>query len=137
MKISISVEVKASLEVVWQAFNDPEDIIQWDSSEEWYTATACNDLRVGGQLKLEIVNRQDQTVMNFTATYTHVDEQKRIEWIDEEHRNVWVEFVQKGAVVQMNQTFDADPDLPEQAQRIDWLSVLERFAHYVEKSKRF
>lgn len=54
MKIKIQTSVAAPIVETWQAFNNPEDILQWDATDDWRTTHATNDFRVGGQLLLRI-----------------------------------------------------------------------------------
>jgi phenylpropionate dioxygenase-like ring-hydroxylating dioxygenase large terminal subunit len=50
MKITVETVVKAELNKVWGAWNNPEDIQQWNSaSEDWHTPRSSVDLREGGR----------------------------------------------------------------------------------------
>ncbi len=45
-KITIETNVAATIADVWRAFNEPDDIVEWDAAEDWYTPRASNDLIV-------------------------------------------------------------------------------------------
>jgi uncharacterized protein YndB with AHSA1/START domain len=48
VKISVETAVKAGLDAVWKAWNDPEDIQRWNcASEDWHTPKSSVDLREG------------------------------------------------------------------------------------------
>lgn len=49
MKIAIETRVEASPDRVWDAWNNPEDIKQWNMPhEDWHTTRSSVDLREGG-----------------------------------------------------------------------------------------
>jgi uncharacterized protein YndB with AHSA1/START domain len=46
LKITIETLVKADLNTVWAAWNNPEDIKQWNAaSDDWHTTQSSVDLR--------------------------------------------------------------------------------------------
>ena len=48
-KITVESLVKAPIDLVWNTYNNPQDIQQWNTaSPEWHTVNSVNDLRVGG-----------------------------------------------------------------------------------------
>lgn len=50
MKITIETRIKAPLAKVWAAWNNPEDIRQWNAaSDDWHTTSSRVDLREGGR----------------------------------------------------------------------------------------
>lgn len=52
MKTDVSTEVKAPLEVVWQAWTTPDDINQWNAaSDDWHNPRSQIDLRVTLKIK--------------------------------------------------------------------------------------
>lgn len=137
MKITVETNVAAPIADVWRAFNDPDDILQWDASDDWYTALASNDLRVGGKLLLRIEARGGGGLgFDVAATYTQVVPSRLIEcWMDDSRmvdRMVRVEFFETDTGVSVRQTFEAESTHPEGPQRSDWQAVLDRFARYVE-----
>lgn len=133
MKIKIQTSVAAPLGDTWQAFNNPEDILQWDATDDWRTTHATNDLRVGGQLLLRIEANDAGQGFDFVATYTQIELNRLIEFRDSDGRLVRLEFVESDKGVTIHQTFDADTAQPEDQQREEWQTVLNRFARYVER----
>ncbi len=132
MKITVETQVAAPIDEVWRAFNDPNDIVQWNAGDEWNTVSASNDLRVGGRLLLRIENWLAETTTDLAATYTQVELNKLIEFREEGGRRVRMEFVETEHGVTIRQSFDAEPESSEASQRAERQSVIERFARHVE-----
>ncbi|MHC8300341.1 SRPBCC domain-containing protein [Pseudomonas sp. ZS1P83] len=133
MKINIETSVAASIADTWQAFNNPEDIVQWDASDDWHTTRASNDLKVGGKLLLRIEANDGGLGFDFAATYTQIKLNRLIEFRDDDGRVVRLDFVESDKGVTIRQTFDAESTQPEDQQRKEWQIVLNRFARYVER----
>jgi uncharacterized protein YndB with AHSA1/START domain len=50
MKITVEAVVKAKLSKVWDAWNNPADIEQWNAAQsDWHTTRSTVDLREGGK----------------------------------------------------------------------------------------
>ncbi len=134
MDISISVAVRAPVEVVWVTFNEPSSNLRWDTSAEWYTASCTNDVRVGGYLNQRIAPRGPGEPLFYTARYVRVEPRRLLEWETPEGQRVLVEFAENGGLTDVKQTFSADPTLAVEEQRDDWQGVLDNFAQHVEYS---
>ncbi len=133
MKITIETNVAAPIVHVWRAFNDPDDIVQWDASDDWHTTWASNDLKVGGKLLLRIEASNGGMGLDFAATYTQIELNRLIEYREDNDRIARLEFIQTDTGVIIVQTFDAESTVPEDQQRSEWQAVLDRFARYVER----
>lgn len=131
MKIITETHIHAPIGVVWQAFNDPNDILHWDASDEWFASQASNDLRVGGLLQLRMTAKNGGESFDFTATYTRIEHEKLIEWRADDNLYACVEFIQTGSGVIVRQTFDPEPTPSVDEQRLDWQGVLDSFARHV------
>jgi len=47
--ITVRAIINLPIEKVWKFWTTPEDIVKWNNaSDDWHTAHAENDLRVGG-----------------------------------------------------------------------------------------
>lgn len=133
MKIAIETNVAAPLADTWRAFNNPDDIVQWDASDDWHTTWASNDLRVGGKLLLRIEANDGGMGFDFAATYTQIELNRLIEFREDDDRMVRLEFIETANGVTIRQTFDAEAKHPEDQQRAEWQAVLDRFARHVER----
>jgi len=132
MKITIETNVAAPIADVWRAFNNPDDIVHWDASDDWHTTWASNDLKLGGKLLLRIEPNDGGKGFDFAAIYTQVELNRLIEFREDDDRMVHMEFIETDTGVILRQTFDAEPKHPEDKQRSEWQAVLDRFARHVE-----
>ena len=133
MKITIETHVAAPIADTWRAFNAPDDIVQWDASDDWHTTWASNDLQVDGKLLLRIEATDGSTGFDFAATYTQIELNRLIVFRDDDDRMVCLEFIETDTGVAIRQTFDAESKVPEDQQRSEWQTVLDRFAQHVER----
>lgn len=132
MKIITETEIPAPIDIVWRAFNDPNDILQWDYCDEWYTITASNDLKVDGLLELRIESKVGKPGFDFAAIYTQVETNRLIEYRQmDDDRLIRVDFSENGTGTIVRQTFNADPTIPSNEERADWQGVLDNFGRYV------
>lgn len=132
MKLTAEANIVAPIGTVWRAFNDPDDIVRWDASGDWKIASASNDLRVGGLLKLRMTPRDGGPGSDFTAIYTRIEPNRLLEWRQvDDGRHISVEFIDTGSSVTVRQIFDGDPTIPCDVERADWQGVLDNFARYV------
>jgi uncharacterized protein YndB with AHSA1/START domain len=132
-KITIETKVAVPIADAWRAFNDPDDILQWDASDDWRTTWVSNDLEVGGKLLLRIEANGGGMASDFVAIYTQIEANRLIEFRADDDCMVRLEFVETDAGVTIRQTFDAESTRSEDQQRSEWQGVLDRFAGYVER----
>ncbi len=134
--ITIETSIAASINDVWNAFNDPKHILQWDKSDDWHTTHISNDLRVGGQLLLSMEGKNGATEFDVTATYIQLEPKSLIEFSMDDgqmpNRMVHMQFLITDIGVMVIQTFDIDTALSIDEQRSDWQNVQNRFARYAE-----
>lgn len=137
MKITVETLVKAEPKTVWAAWNDPEDIKQWNAaSDDWHTTRSTVDLREGGMFSARMEARDGSEGFDFAGTYTRVVAGKLIEYRMEDGRNVAVEFTEGADGVRVRETFDAETEHDPQHQRQGWQAILDNFARHVEAKKR-
>lgn len=73
MKITVETVVKARLDKVWDAWNNPADIKQWNSAQEdWHTTQSTVDLREGGKFLSRMEAKDGSAGFDFEATYTRI-----------------------------------------------------------------
>lgn len=133
MKITIETVVNAKLDKVWDTWNDPEDIKQWNSPHEsWHTTRSEVDLREGGKFLSRMEAKDGSMGFDFEGTYTRVVPQRIIGYGMSDGREVVVEFVERPDGVLVKETFDAETENPPEAQRDGWQAILDNFGRYVE-----
>lgn len=133
MKITIETIVNADLESVWSAWNNPEDIKQWNAaSDDWHTTYSKVDLREGGTFMSRMEAKDGSSGFDFEGTYSRIEDQKIIEYGMADGRKVKVEFIEKPEGVLVRETFDAETENDPEMQREGWQNILDKFAHHVE-----
>ena len=134
MKITIERVVNAGLENVWNAWNNPEDIKQWNNaSDDWHTTASTVDLREGGKFSSRMEAKDGSSGFDFEGTYTRVIPEKSIAFRMADDREVSVEFIQRADGVLVKETFDAETENPPEVQREGWQAILDNFKRHVEQ----
>ena len=134
MKITVETVVKADLNKVWGAWNNPEDIKQWNAaSDDWHTPQASVDLREGGKFSARMEAKDGSEGFDFEGTYSRVVPRKLIEYQMTDGRGVKVEFTEQAGAVVVRETFDAETQNPPEVQRQGWQAILDKFAQHVEE----
>jgi uncharacterized protein YndB with AHSA1/START domain len=133
MKISVEKVVKADLNQVWDAWNNPADIKQWNTAEEdWQTTESIVDLREGGTFKSRMESKDGSEGFDFEGTYTRVVPRKAIDFRMSDGREVAIEFVERADGVLVKETFDPENENPPEVQRQGWQAILDNFGRHVE-----
>jgi uncharacterized protein YndB with AHSA1/START domain len=136
MKITVETVVKADLSRVWNAWNNPADIKQWNAAQEdWHTTRSSVDLREGGRFLSRMEAKDGSKGFDFEGTYTRVVPHKTIEYRMSDGREVKVEFVEQPGGVFVQETFDAETENSPELQRTGWQGILNNFCRYVEAKK--
>ena len=133
MRITVETIVKASVPQVWQAWNNPDDIVRWNAaSDDWHTTRSTVDLREGGAFSARMEARDGSMGFDFAGTYTRVEPQRLIEYVMDDQRAVTVEFSEEAGGVRVRETFDAENTFSADQQRQGWQAILDNFARHVE-----
>lgn len=133
MKITVESLVQAELDAVWDAWNTPADIQQWNTAQDdWHTTRSEVDLREGGRFLSRMEAKDGSVGFDFEGTYTRVVPQKTIAYRMSDGREVEVEFVERDGAVLVKETFDAETENTPELQRQGWQAILDNFARYVE-----
>jgi uncharacterized protein YndB with AHSA1/START domain len=134
MKITVETVVNAQPSKVWSVWNNPEDIVQWNSPHEsWHTTRSAVDLREGGKFSARMEARDGSAGFDFEGTYTRVVPEKVVEFRMSDGREVNVEFIEQSDGVLVRETFDAETQNPVEMQRGGWQAILDNFGRHVEK----
>jgi len=132
MKITVETTVAAPMTRVWEAWNTPADIVQWNAaSDDWHTTAATVDFREGGMYASRMEAKDGSFGFDFAGTYTKIIPNERIESTFGD-RELIVEFVEQDGKVKVRETFDPEETHPVEFQRAGWQAILDRFAKHVE-----
>jgi uncharacterized protein YndB with AHSA1/START domain len=133
MKITIETRVKADLNAVWAAWNNPRDIKRWNAaSDDWHTTQSSVDLREGGRFSARMEAKDGSAGFDFEGTYTRIVPRKLIAYRLTDGRDVTVEFAERRDEVLVKETFEAETENEPELQRQGWQAILDNFARYVE-----
>jgi uncharacterized protein YndB with AHSA1/START domain len=133
VKITVETAVKAPLNAVWAAWNNPEDIKQWNAAQDdWHTTRSSVDLREGGKFSARMEAKDGSVGFDFEGIYSRVLPMKTIEFLINDGRKVKVEFAERNGEVIVKETFEAEDENPPEMQREGWQAILDNFARHVE-----
>jgi uncharacterized protein YndB with AHSA1/START domain len=137
VKITVQTVVNADLNQVWDAWNNPDDIKQWNSAQDdWHTTSSTVDLREGGKFSARMEAKDGSMGFDFEGTYTRVVPRSLIEYRMDDDREVTTEFAEHpSGGVRVTETFDAETENTPELQRQGWQAILDRFGRYVEAKR--
>ena len=134
MKITVETLVRANLQSVWDTWNNPDDIMQWNAaSDDWHTTQSTVDLREDGKFSARMEAKNGSEGFDFEGTYTRVVPQRLIEYRMGDGREARVQFSEIAEGVLVRETFEAETENDPELQRPGWQAILDNFARHVER----
>lgn len=131
--ITVEATIHAPLEKVWECWNTPEHIMQWNhASDDWHSPSATVDLREGGTFTARMEAKDGSVGFDFGGTYTTIIDQKEIGYTMDDGRTVRITFDGHGDHTHVTETFDAESENPVEMQKAGWQSILDNFRTYTE-----
>lgn len=131
--ITISATVNATPEKVWQFWNLPEHVTQWNqATPDWHCPKASSDLRVGGKFSATMAAKDGSFSFDFEGTYTEVIPNELLRYTMPDGRKVEVKFVSEGNATVITETFDPETQNPIEMQEAGWTMILNSFKNYAE-----
>lgn len=135
-QIKIDALVSAPPKEVWEFWNNPEHITNWNFAvEEWHCPKAENDLRVGGKLKTRMEAKDGTFGFDFEATYDEVEEPKKFSYSMSDGRRVVTTFEEIDGKTKITTVFDAESENSIEMQKDGWQAILNNFKKYVESQR--
>lgn len=133
MKITVETVVNAKLNQVWDAWNNPEDIKQWNTAQDdWHTTRSTVDLHEGGRFMSRMEAKDGSVGFDFGGTYTRIIPHETIEYRMSDGREVKVDFDEQDGGVLVKETFDTETENPPELQRQGWQAIMDNFGRHVE-----
>lgn len=131
--ITVATTIQAPVEKVWEIWNDPAHITQWNAaSADWHTPWAENELKVGGKLLSRMEARDGSMGFDFEGEYTAIETHKRIVYTIADGRKVEVIFTGNGNETAIAESFEAEGTNPPEMQQAGWQAILDNFKQYAE-----
>ena len=132
-KITIEAHVAAPVQKVWDYWNKPEHITQWNFAiDSWQCPKAENDLRPGGKLKSRMEAKDGSFGFDFEATYDEVAPLSKIAYTIADGRKVVTDFADVGGKTKIVTVFEAESENPVDMQKGGWQAILDNFKKYAE-----
>jgi uncharacterized protein YndB with AHSA1/START domain len=131
--IIITTRVNAPVNKVWEVWNAPEHIVNWNTaSPNWYTTKAKNDLREGGQIISRMEAKDGSSGFDFIGTYDIVKEHEHISFTLSDGRKVRIDFLANGNTTLIEEQFEAENINSRELQQSGWQAILNNFKTYIE-----
>jgi uncharacterized protein YndB with AHSA1/START domain len=131
--VTVAATVNASVQKVWEFWNNPEHITKWaQASDDWHAPYADNDPRTGGTFKTTMAAKDGSFSFDFGGTYTNVQDNSLIEYTMDDSRKVSVVFESIDGITKITETFDPESTNPIEMQRGGWQAILDNFKKYAE-----
>lgn len=131
-KITVQATINADIKKVWNYYNNPEHITQWNFADpSWQCPNAENDMKVGGKYRARMEAKDGSFGFDFEATYSEIIDGEQFTYGLGE-RNVNVKFNSLSNQTEVIVAFDAENENPIEMQRAGWQSILNNFKNYTE-----
>jgi uncharacterized protein YndB with AHSA1/START domain len=132
-KITVSALVNAPIEIAWNTWTNPSDIVQWNTaSDDWHTTKAENDVRVGGTFSYRMEAKDGSMGFDFAGVYENVIPHKHIAYVLGEDRKVTIDFSVENNKTKVVETFDAEHTFSLELQQTGWQAILDNFKKVAE-----
>lgn len=134
MIIKIQTEIKSEIKRVWECFNLPMHVTQWNfASPEWHCPKAENDLKVGGKFNYRMEAKDGSFGFDFWGIYDEIIPYEKIAYTLGDNRKVEIRFKQEENTVIVEEDFETEDENSAELQRTGWQAILDNFKNYTEK----
>lgn len=132
--ITVKSSVNAGLEKVWDYYNEPVHVQQWNAAHEsWHCPKAENDLREGGRFSYRMEARDGSFGFDFGGVYNSVKPKESFSYTMDDQRKVNVSFIPEGEDrTNIVVVFDPEAQNPVEMQEQGWQAILDNFKNYAE-----
>ena len=131
--LNVNIVIKADLPTVWEYWHTPEHILNWNhASDDWYCPAAENDFRPNGQFKYTMSSKDNATSFDFEGTYQSITNQRRIDYIISDGRQVKTYFTEDEHGTHISISFEAEDTFALEIQEQGWQAILDSFKAYTE-----
>lgn len=132
-KITVQASAIAPVAKVWEAWNDPQDILQWNAADPtWHCTTSENNLFVGGRFKHRMEAKDGSCGFDFEGKYDAVELNRELSYTMPDGRVVTTWFAGEDEKTSIKCTFDAETENDPDLQKQGWQAILNNFVNYVE-----
>ena len=133
MKIKIENTINAPIEKVWEAYTEPQHIINWNfASDDWCCPTAETDLKAGGKYRARMEAKDGSFGFNFEAVFDEIQPEKKLVYTIADGRKMSTSFQSEKEKTHVITEFEAENHNPAEMQRDGWQAILDNFKKYME-----
>ena len=133
--ITIETTINATIEKVWKAWTNDEDIKKWCfASPDWHMPSVNQDFRNGGNFSNRMEAKDGSFGFDFEGTFDSIKENELIEITLSDGRKWHTRFEAHGGTTKVIETFEAENENPLDMQEAGWQAILDNFKKHVEKS---
>jgi len=134
--LEVSQDINAPVSKVWEIWNDPKAIVQWNpASDHWETSDENNKIKEGEKFYSRKKSDNENAKLDLEGTYDEVIHEDTIAYTMKDGQRVKIKFEDKGDATKVTTTFDADDNISEEAQKKSWQEILKSLNHYVENNQ--
>jgi len=133
-QILVKSIIKAPISQVWEYWTSPKHIVNWNfANNDWHCPKAENNLVIGGEFHYLMSAKDGSFSFDFWGTYVNIIEEKQIEILLGDERQVIVLFecAENGTLI--SERFDPETENAAALQQTGWQMILDNFKLYVEK----
>lgn len=132
-QITVKTIVEAPIKTVWESWTLPNHIVNWNfASDEWHSPEAENDLKIGGTFRSKMEAKDGSMGFDFEGKYTKIEDQKTIEYVMADGKEVSISFEDLGESTKVTETFDPESVNSLELQKGGWQAILDNFKKYTE-----
>lgn len=134
--ITIEATINASIDKVWKAWTNSEDIGQWCfASPDWHMPSVKQEFRNGGTFSNRMEAKDGSFGFDFEGRFDEINENQNINIILGDGR-IWnTRFEANGNTTKVTESFEAESQNPIEMQEAGWQAILNNFKNYVESKK--
>lgn len=133
-KLTVTIEINKPLNEVWNFFNNPKHITNWNfAHESWECPSAKNDLKTGGKLEVRMQAKDGSFGFDLLGIYDEVKENQSLKYHLEDGRNIEIIFEKLSEdKTKVTENFDPENQHPVEFQKDGWQAILDNFKKYSE-----
>lgn len=132
-QITVSTQIYADMEIIWEAYNNPEHIKKWHAaSDAWFCSRSQSIFREWGGFTHTMASRDMSMQVDFEWTYTDIKECECIAYYLNDERKVEIHFNIEDSFIEITIHFEANTKSDMKAQEHLWKAILDSFARHAE-----
>ena len=131
--ITVTVSIYADINIIWEAFNTPEHIKNWNAlSDDWYCSKSQSIFKEGWMFNHTMASKDGNMRFDFEWTYTKIVDKELVCYTLDNGRKVAVYFQDEERLRSIRVDFEPGNENNTEAQKKWWEAILNNFAEYCE-----